>query len=78
VVSGNGQDRRPQRPEETGRILVLVALRAVREVAAGDDQRRLDPLDQRREAELDLGIPPSSEVQIRHVENPGCHDRGRL
>ena len=78
MVPGDGEQRRPERAQEARRVLLLTALGAVGEVAAGDDQLRLDALDEGCEPELDVSVVTRSEMQVGHVENPGCHDRGRL
>ena len=78
VVAGNGEEGRPERLEKARSRLVLVPLRAVRQVAAGDDQVGAGALHQLRQAELDLGVVAGPEMKVGDVENAGGHDRGRL
>ena len=78
MIAGNGEEGRPERLEKARSRLVLVPLRAVRQVAAGDDQVGADALHQLRQAELDLGVVAGPEMKVGDVENAGGHDRGRL
>ena len=57
--------------QERGRPLVLLAAPAVGEIAAGDDQLRPQPLDQRARARASTsGLLAGADVQVGDVENP--------
>jgi hypothetical protein len=81
VVAGDREHRAVDAAQECGGSLVLLRPAAVREVAARDDELRVDAVDQRRQARLDPRLLVASNVQIREVEEscpkPG-HSRGRL
>jgi hypothetical protein len=81
VVSGHSEDRPPEALEELGRAEVFLRSASVRQVAAGDDHLRVDPLDQVRKTRLDPWLLARADVQIREVEEscPGAgHRRSRL
>ena len=81
MVAGNGEERTPEIAQEGGRAVVLNAAAAVREVAARDDQLRVEPLDQGGEARLDPRLFLRADVEVREVEETcpgGGHSRGRL
>jgi hypothetical protein len=81
VVAGNGEERASEVPEERRRAVVLSAPAAVREVAARDDELRVEPLDQGREARLDPRLFARADVEVREVEKTcpgGGQSRGRL
>jgi hypothetical protein len=78
VVSRHREHRDPERPEEPGGVLVLVAASAVREIAGGDDELGPDPLDEGGERLLDLGILACTRVEIGYMEEACRHDRMRL
>ena len=78
VVAGHRQERGPEGAEKARGALLLMPLRAMRKVAAGDDQIRLDLLHECREPDLDLSVPSSPEMEVGDVQNAGGHDRGRL
>lgn len=78
VVSRHGEDRRAERAEELGCALELVGSPAVGEIAGRDDQlgcQLTGEIPQRRDWFGRLSAP---DVQVRDVENPCCHGRGRL
>src|SRR5919108_701412 len=82
VVVPRDREHRPrERAEEVGRAVVLVGPPAVCQIAARDDQLRVDPPDQRLEAGLQPWIVVAPEVQVGEVEEPcraSSHSRGRL
>jgi hypothetical protein len=78
VVPGDHEERPAESPQERGRPLVLDAAPAVGEVAGGDDQVRLDPLDQGPETALDPGFLHASHVQVGDVEEAYWQRRSRL
>jgi hypothetical protein len=78
VVAGHCEDGWPKGAEERGGALELSRPAAVREVAGGDDELRLDPLDEARERLLDFGLLVRADVEIGNVEEPGRHNRTRL
>jgi hypothetical protein len=66
-------------PAQKGRrSLVLVPAPAMRQIAAGDDQFRLDALDQRAESALDFWLLDGADMQVREVKEPRWHRRSRL
>ena len=79
VVAGNGEEGRPERPQEArGRSPAARRFaRCVRSPLATIRSGSMR-LHQLRQAELDLGVVAGSEMQIGDVENAGGHDRGRL
>ncbi len=78
VVAGHGEHRDAERAEEPVRALVLGAAAPVREIAGGDDHLGRDPLDERGERALDLGVLPLAHVEVGDVEDACGHDRMRL
>jgi hypothetical protein len=50
----------------------------VGEVSGGDDELGGDPGDELGERRLDLRILPAAHVEIRDMDETGCHDRLRL
>jgi hypothetical protein len=78
VVPGDREHRRPERAQETGRARELVFAAAVAEVAAGDNELRLESLDQDRRTVLDRVVGTCAEVQVGQVENACKHGRSRL
>ena len=75
---GTGEHRRPERTEEPGGPLVLLAAPAVGQVARGDDQLGLEPFDERGEGLLDRRILRCTRVQVGYMEEAPRHDRMRL
>jgi hypothetical protein len=69
VVAGNGNDRGVEALENRGCPLVLVGTPAVGQVPAGDDQIRLQAVDQGGQRRLDVGAPAGADVQVGDVEN---------
>ncbi len=59
-------------------MLELVRTSAVREIAGRDDELGSEPGSEIAERREGLGRLSASDVQVRDVENPGCHGRGRL
>jgi hypothetical protein len=57
---------------------VLLAAAPVGEIAGGDDQLRLEPLDQRGQGVLDRGVLRCTRVQVGYMEEAPRHDRMRL
>ena len=57
---------------------MLIGAAAVREVAAGDDELRFRPLQERVQGPLDRRRFSSADVQVRDVEEAGRHRRIRL
>ena len=78
VVPRHRQHRRAERDEEAVGAVVLLRPAAMREVAGGDDQLRLQARDERRERRLDLRILLLPHVEIRYVDEGCGHDRWRL
>jgi hypothetical protein len=75
VVAGDHQERQPEPAQELRRGVVLAAQAAMRQVAARDDERRLDLLDQPRERLDGLGGDVPAEVEVGDVEDPRRHER---
>ena len=50
----------------------------MREIAGGDDELRLQPLDEPRQRLLDLPFLMCTRVQVGNMEKPGVHNRTRL
>jgi hypothetical protein len=48
------------------------------QVARGDDDVRVDPLDEGRQGALDLPVFTCTRVKIGYMEDPRRHDRMRL
>jgi hypothetical protein len=72
-------EQRPAEPSQEGRsTLVLHPAAPVSEVAGGDDQLRLDALDQGLETALDPRFLHASHVQVGDVEEPHWQRRSRL
>jgi hypothetical protein len=72
VVSGHHEERRAEGSEEARSRLVLGTAPAMREVAGGEHERRIDPLDELRDRSLELGLmecPPRSDMQVRDVKD---------
>jgi hypothetical protein len=64
VVPWDDEQRPPERPQEGGRPLVLEPPPAVGKISGDDDQFRLDPVDQRLEATLNMCFLGASSVEI--------------
>ena len=75
---GTARTGAPKRAEEPRRVLVLLAPAAIREVAGGDDERRLDPAHESGQRRLDLGILVCTRMKIGYMEEACRHDRMRL
>jgi hypothetical protein len=78
VVPGDHEQRPSQPSQVLGCVLVLGPAATVREVARGDDQVGLNPLDQRLETALDARLRLASHVQIGDVKEAYWHRRSRL
>jgi hypothetical protein len=81
VVSGHCEDRPAKAFEEVRRAGVLLGSPSVRQVAAGDDQLRVDPLDQVRKTRLDPWLVARADMEIREVKESrrgAGHRRSRL
>jgi hypothetical protein len=76
VIPRNGEDRTAQALEELGRAVVLVRVAPVRQVAARDDQLRIDPVDQVGETRLDSRLLAAAHVEIGEVKE-SCPGRGQ-
>jgi hypothetical protein len=50
----------------------------MREIARGDDELRLDALDEPRQRLRDVRLLMSARMQVGNVEEPGGHNRTRL
>jgi len=78
VVSRYCDDRDSEAPEDLSRALELRALPSVREVARGQHELGVQlehEIAQRRDG---LGRLAATDVDVRDVQNPRCHSRGRL
>lgn len=64
VISGDHEQRRPEPLQKSCRAVVLAGPPSVREVAAGDDQIRLDTLDQGAQRALDLRLLDGAYMQV--------------
>jgi hypothetical protein len=71
-------ERQAEAAQEVGRAGVLVRATAVREVAARDDQLRLELLHEGGEAGLDPERLGAAHVQVGDVEEAAGHRRWRL
>jgi hypothetical protein len=78
VVAGDHEQGAPEPLEKRRRAIVLAGAAAVGEVAAGDDQFRVDALDQGGQRALDLGLLDGADVQVGEVKEPCWHRRKRL
>jgi hypothetical protein len=78
VVSRHCEHRRPKRAKEFGGALELLAPAAMREISRRDDELRLDLLDERRDARLDVPLLVRAHVEVGNVEEACCHSRTRL
>jgi hypothetical protein len=78
VVPRHREHRQAEAAQEPGSALLLVAVRAMSEVAARHEQLRADVLDELRQRTLDLGILTCTHVEIGNVEDACAHARMRL
>ena len=79
VVARHDQERRAERAEQAGRVVVLGRRVAVREVAADDDELGRGRVDERAQIPLDLRLLLRSCVEIRQLQDAyGRHRTGRL
>jgi hypothetical protein len=81
VVPRNDEQRSSEAAEEGRRRLVLARPAEVRQVAGGDDELRLDLLDERFDRHSRGAIVVASaraDVEVRHVEDACAHRRRRL
>ena len=78
MVPRHCEHRRPERAQEPGRVLVLLAGSAVREIARGDDQFGADSPDEGAQRLLDLQILTCTRMEIGYMEEACRHDRMRL
>jgi hypothetical protein len=81
VVARHGEDGSIEAAEEGGGPIVLLGSAAVGQVAACDDQLRVDPVDERLQAGFKTGLLMCSDMEVREVKNPcrlPSHRRGRL
>ena len=78
MVARDG-DHRPAEPaQERCRPLVLLAPASVGEIAARDHEVRCESLHEGAEGRFDLAVLALAHVEVRDVENPGCHRRASL
>jgi hypothetical protein len=61
-----------------GRAAVLLGSAPVGQIAGGDDQFRLQPLQQIGQRMLQYRVVARSEMEIRKVEDARIHRRSRL
>jgi hypothetical protein len=59
-------------------MLELLPATSVREIAGGDDELRLEALDQSRQGRPRLPLLVCTCVQVGYMEEPGVHNRTRL
>jgi hypothetical protein len=78
VVPRHREERRAERTEELAGSLELGRSSAVREIAGGDDELGGDLVHELAERRDGLGRLGTADVQVRDMENPCCHGRGRL
>ena len=78
MVAGDREHGPVQASEEPRGPGELSLAAAVTQVAAGDHELRLKPLDQDRRAVLDGSVVPRSVMKIGQVQNACKHGRGRL
>ena len=80
VVPRHREHRRPERAQERSRLLELRPAAAMGEIARGDDELRLEALDEpgQRPCVLDSPLLVRAHVKIRNVEEACCHGRTRL
>ncbi len=78
MIAGNDEQRTAERTQERRGAVVLLGPASVREVAARDDECRVDALDQAFEGALDGRHFVRPDMDVRDVENPGGHGRRRL
>ena len=64
VVAGDCEDAAAEPPQEGRHPLVLIALAAVRQIAARDHEFRVDPLDQPHERLLQIRVVARPEMQV--------------
>ena len=72
MVPRHDEQRRPERAQEVRRRRVLGPPPAVREIAGGEHERRVDPLDELCDRSLELGLmegPSRSDMEIRDVKD---------
>ena len=78
MVARDGNHRSAEPAQERRRPLVLLAPAAMGEIAARDHEVRCEPLHEGAEGRFDLAILALAHVQVRDVENSGCHRRASL
>ena len=57
---------------------MLVTASAVRQIAAGDDERGCDSGGQLTQCALEDVVVAGADVEVRNVEDAGFHRRSRL
>jgi hypothetical protein len=81
VIPGNGEDWSAEALEEVGGAGVLLGSSPMGQVAAGDDQFRVNAVDQRGKAWLDPRLLVRADVEVGEVKESrpgGGHRGGRL
>ena len=81
MVPGHCHDGPGEAAQEGCRPVVLLGAASVCQVAARDDQLRVDPLDQPLEPGFQTRVVMASEMQVGKVQNSyplAGHGRGRL
>ena len=77
-LPGTASTGSAERAQEPRGPLVLVPPAAVGQIARGDDELRIEPLDERGERRLDLRILACTRVKIGYMKDAYRHDRMRL
>jgi hypothetical protein len=78
VVPGNREHRRPERVQERGGPLVLLATTAMGEISRRDDQLGPEAADKAGERLLDRRVLTCTRVEVGYMEEGPRHDRMRL
>jgi hypothetical protein len=78
VVARDGDDGRTKTAQQRGRAFVLVSASAMSQIAARNDQGRLETTDEGGQGCLDVGALARADMQVGDVENARWHGRPTL